>query len=224
MTRALAWVRKSKGDEDDIGLQKQREEVFALADELADDVDKLDLGVQTGFSTLSRDGDGLINQQEEVQNAREKLETGEYDYLVAWDDRRVCRDEYYAVIKLACDSGNVDRVFVADIDEGDMGHEVRRKVEEHVKQEEIEKARAAVNERLERGYDHGRPPFGFEYDDEGKHWVPNEKFETARNIIHAIEERGETWAEVRERTGASDGAIDRILKNKDRYMKGEQEA
>jgi len=43
MSSALAWVRKSKGDDSDIGLQEQRDVVGALADELADDVVTLDL-------------------------------------------------------------------------------------------------------------------------------------------------------------------------------------
>jgi len=217
MTTALAWIRKSKGGEDDIGLQTQRREVQALADELADDVDVLDLGVQTGFSSLSRDGEDLLDRQTEVQTARENVENGEYEYLVAYDDTRVARDGYYKVLKHACAQGGAQTVYVAEIDEDGMGHGVRREVEKHVKQEEIEKSRAAVRERLERGYDHGRPPYGFEYDEEGKYWVHNENFETARNIILA-RETGDTYKEIRERTGVPDGTIARILDRKEMYQ------
>ena len=54
MSRALVWVRKSKGDESDVGLEEQRELVAALADDIADEVETLDLGVHTGFSTMTR--------------------------------------------------------------------------------------------------------------------------------------------------------------------------
>ena len=53
MSKALAWIRKSKGNDDDVGLEDQRENVPALAAELADEVEKLDLGVQTGFSSMT---------------------------------------------------------------------------------------------------------------------------------------------------------------------------
>lgn len=57
MTRALAWIRKSKGSDDDIGLEIQRDDVAAAATEIADDIDTLDLGIQSGFSTITRDAD-----------------------------------------------------------------------------------------------------------------------------------------------------------------------
>lgn len=111
MTRALRWVRKSKGSDDDIGLEKQRETTAALSDELANDVEDLDLGVHTGFSSMTReDDDGLLYQNARVVEAVERIREGEYDYLVAYDDRRVCRDEYFSVIKHACVEGDCEIV------------------------------------------------------------------------------------------------------------------
>lgn len=49
MSRALAWIRKSKGKESDVGLEEQRELVRALADDLTDEAELLDLVVHTGF-------------------------------------------------------------------------------------------------------------------------------------------------------------------------------
>jgi len=54
MSKALAWIRKSKGDDGDIGLEDQRELVRGLAEEIAENVDVLDLGIHTGFSPISR--------------------------------------------------------------------------------------------------------------------------------------------------------------------------
>ena len=101
-TRALAWIRKSKGKDDDVGLELQREKVPALAEEVADAVEELDLGVHTGFSIHERDKDEpRIDANEDVQTALERLEDGRYDYLVAWDDTRVARDAFFSQVQAA---------------------------------------------------------------------------------------------------------------------------
>lgn len=70
---------------------------------LADEVETLDLGVHTGFSSMTRDeSDGLVNQNEDVLEAVERIRSGEFDYVAAWDDRRICRDEYFTIIQYAC--------------------------------------------------------------------------------------------------------------------------
>ena len=187
MSNALAWIRKSKGDDDDIGLEAQRRQVATLADELADSVDTLDLGVQTGFSSMTRDGDGLLDDREDVTNAVSRLRAGEYEYLVAYDDRRICRDGYFEVIRHACVEGDCQLAYVGDVADDDLTHDIKRRVERDTKEEEIEKARAAIEERQAKGYDHGRPKFGMEYDDAGEYQVPAENFDVVREILRRRE-------------------------------------
>jgi hypothetical protein len=187
MSRALVWIRKSKGSDDDIGLQKQREEVPALAGQLAEQIDLLDLGVHTGFSTMTRDGSDLLDQNPDVQSKVDDLEDGRYDYLVAWDDRRICRDEYLNVIQYAAQSGNAEFVYVGDVQEDDLTFDLKRRIERDTKEEEIEKSRQAVQERLERGYDHGRPRFGMTYDENSRYQVPGDDFETVLEILERAE-------------------------------------
>ncbi|MDB2245189.1 hypothetical protein PM076_14600 [Halorubrum ezzemoulense] len=77
MSRALAWIRKSKGDDDDVGLEEQREVVPSLAAELADEVERLDLGVHTSFSTMTRDDEAdLLDQNERVTERVDELQSG----------------------------------------------------------------------------------------------------------------------------------------------------
>lgn len=84
MSKALAWIRKSKGDESDIGLKEQRELVRALANDVADEVEVLDLGIHTGFSTMTRDDPaGLLDQNKDVQEHVDELQAGEYSHLIA---------------------------------------------------------------------------------------------------------------------------------------------
>lgn len=48
---------------------------------------------------MSRDDTGHLDQDPRVQKVVEDIEADEYDYLAAYDDRRICRDDYLAVIE-----------------------------------------------------------------------------------------------------------------------------
>ena len=100
MSKAPAWIRKSKGDDDDVGPEDQRELVQGFAKDAADEVEVLDLWIHTGFSTMTRDNSaGLLDKNDRVQVCVSDLEAGEYSHLVVWDDRRICRDEHFSVIQ-----------------------------------------------------------------------------------------------------------------------------
>lgn len=222
MSKALAWIRKSKGSDDDIGLEMQREQVPGLAEELADEVDPLDLGVHTGFSSMSRDDDaGLLDQNDRVQQAVEKLEAGEYDYLVAYDDRRVCRDEYLRVIEYACKQGGCEFVYVGDVEEDDLAYDIHRRVERQTKEEEITKAKAALAERERKGYDQGRPPFGLQFDADGKYWVPDEDFDIARRVIE-LRDDDVPYREVRAKTGVPPSTAHGIMERREKYQEAKE--
>jgi len=210
MSNALAWIRKSKGDDDAIGLQQQRQQVAARADELADDVTTLDLGIQTGFSTLSRTDGDMLDDHPEVQTTIDDLRAGEYDHLVALDDRRICRDGYLEVIKHACTAGDCTIEYVRDIATDDLTHDIKRRVDRDTKEAEIEKSRAAVRERQARGYDHGRPKFGMEYDADGHYQVPGEDFSRVVAILEARAE-GATFETIAESVGVATSTAHKVV-------------
>lgn len=199
MSSALEWIRKSKGSDDDIGLQEQRDRVNTLADELAEESEAVDLGIQTGFSTLSRDSDAgqLLDEHPEVLAAVDRLREGTYDYLVAFDDRRICRDGYLEVIRHAARSGGAEIVYVADVVEDDLTHDIKRRIERDTKEEEIDKSIQAIEARKERGYDHGRPKFGMTYDEHGHYQVPGEEFDKVREIFRRRAD-GQSFATISE--------------------------
>jgi len=222
MSKALAWIRKSRGSDDDIGLEEQRDVVTKLAHELADEVEVFDLGVHTGFSSLTRDDDSdLIDQNEGVLNVVEQLRSGEYDYLVAFDDRRICRDGYLTIITYACKQGDVEIAYVADVAEDELTHDMYRLFERVTKQEEIRKAKSALQRRRENGYDEGRPKWGTTYDADGKYLVPDP--ETFPDVLTAIEmaeseEPGYSYRDIVERTSIeSVGTLKNILDRRDWY-------
>jgi hypothetical protein len=222
MTTALAWIRKSKGSEDDVGLEEQREKVPALADELADDVEVFDLGVHTGFSTMTRDDPaGLLDQNERVTDMVERLRDGEYSHLVAIDDRRICRDEYFSVIEYACIQGDCEIVYVADVDTDDLTFSLKRRIERDTKEEEIEKSRQAIEAKKKRGDDLGRPKFGMTYNDAGTEQVPGDDFETVREILR-YNRMGKTLREIEDLTGVSKSTVANVLDRRQWYVQKEK--
>ena len=224
MSKALAWIRKSKGDDSDIGLQEQREVVGALADDLADDVVTLDLGVHTGFSSMTRDDPaGLLDQNERVTERVDELEAGAYDYLVAYDDRRVCRDEYFSVIQYAATKGDAEIVYVGDVNEDDLTFDLKRRIERDTKEEEIEKSRRAIERRKEQGYDHGRPRFGMTYDERGEYQVPGEEFDTVLDIFRH-DRNDKSRREIAAAVDVPAATVHRVLDRREWYVEREQMA
>ena len=218
MSRALAWIRKSKGDDSDVGLEHQRELIRALAEDVASEVDVLDLGIHTGFSTMTRnDPAGLLDQNERVQSRVNELETGTYSYLVAWDDRRICRDEYFSVIQYAAKQGNTEIVYVGDVNDDDLTFDLKRRIERDTKEEEIKKSRQAVERRRERGYDHGRPRFGMTYDADGHYQIPGEDFDTVLDIFQ-YDQNGMSRREIAEEVEVPLGTVQNVLDRQQWYV------
>jgi DNA invertase Pin-like site-specific DNA recombinase len=224
MSKALAWIRKSKGDDDDIGLEEQRELVRALAKDVADEVKVLDLGIHTGFSMMTRDDPaGLLDQNERVQECVGKLEAGEYSHLVAWDDRRICRDEYFSVVQYAARQGDAEIVYVGDVNEDDLTFDLKRRIERDTKEEEIEKSRRAIERRKEQGYDHGRPRFGMTYDDAGHYQVPGEDFDTVLEIFRH-DRNGKSRREIAKSVDVPLATVQNVLDRHDWYLERENMA
>jgi hypothetical protein len=224
MSKALAWIRKSKGDDDDIGLEDQRELVRRLAEDIADHVEVLDLGIHTGFSSMTRDDPaGLLDQNERVQDCVGRLEAGEYSHLVAWDDRRICRDEYFSVIQYAATQGDAEIVYVGEVNEDDLTFDLKRRIERDTKEEEIKKSRRAIKRRKERGYDHGRPRFGMTYDDAGHYQVPSDEFDTVLEIFQ-LDNAGESRREIADTVDVPVATIQNVLNRREWYLAREQTA
>ena len=224
MSKALAWIRKSKGDDDDIGLEDQRELVRRLAEDIADHVEVLDLGIHTGFSSMTRDDPaGLLDQNERVQDCVGRLEAGEYSHLVAWDDRRICRDEYFSVIQYAATQGDAEIVYVGEVNEDDLTFDLKRRIERDTKEEEIKKSRRAIKRRKERGYDHGRPRFGMTYDDAGHYQVPSDEYDTVLEIFQ-LDSAGESRREIADTVDVPVATIQNVLNRREWYLAREQTA
>lgn len=226
MSRAAIFIRKSQGDEDDVSLQLQRSHVGELARGLADDVEEIDLGVHTGFSIHMRpDSEERIDTNDDVLTLLENLRAGEYDYLCAWDDTRLARDQFYWELKRAALVGGCTLAFVEEPPDDELTFRVQRAVESDVKRREIEKSRAALEERQQQGHDQGRPPFGLTYDDAGERWVPDREsedgdrseFQKALDVVKA-RENGLSWRDIASETGVHKDTARNIWDRRDRYL------
>jgi hypothetical protein len=218
MSRAVCIYRQSQGTDDSVSLSIQREEVRALADELADDIDEIDLGVHTGFSSLTKDLDeDPVDMHPEMQSLEDDLRDGKYDYLLAYDYTRICRDDYYSEIKRRAKQGGCELIFVDGEDNDDLGSDVERTVEKHIKQKEIAKSKQAVEHRMEAGHYQGRPPFGLTLDDAGERLVPGDSFDSALEVLRR-RDQDESYRSIADAIEEmSRSKARRIVQNRERY-------
>lgn len=217
MTKALYWIRKSEGSDDDVGLNQQRELLKELAHEYADEVEKLDLGVFTGFSRSSADDlplkEEFIDDHPDVQKVLDRIRDGEFDHLVAWDDTRIARDEFYSVIEYTCRNAGCEIVFYEELPDDPMVNDVRRIVEYYVKLNEMKKAQKAKIRMQEQGRPDGRPPYGLRYSADKTELVPDEdEWDEVVRILQLADE-GESQRGIARQVEPSRSTVRRVLGN-----------
>lgn len=218
MTTTAAYVvRQSQGDDDSMSLRQQREEVGALARDLADDAECFDLGVHTGFSTLSRGPDETtVEDHPAMERLLDGLRAGAYDYLVAYDDTRLARDGFLQVVAHAAETGGCVLRFVADVQLGDLAGDVRRVVEREVKQNEIRKARAAFEQWADESEHVGRPPYGLQYGPDKRTLVPGDDFSAVCSALDMLD-AGATYQQIETATGVPKSTVGRLTDRRELY-------
>jgi len=139
MTEVATLVRQSQGSEDSISLELQREQTMARALELGDDEPhRVDLGVHTGFSIFVKQPDQeRLDDNDQVLDLLDRLGAGEFDYLVAHDDTRVARDQFYWVLVWHARRGGCSVEFIEDVPSDDLTFRVGRVVEAEMKRKEM---------------------------------------------------------------------------------------
>lgn len=211
MSKSAYIIRQSQGTDDSISLGVQREQVPALAESLADETHAIDLGNHTGFSIHTKDRDEeRIDAHPEIQQLLEDVEAGEYDYVVAYDDTRIARDDFFAEFKRAVKLGDAEFAFVAEVTQDDLGFSVRRTVETHIKQQEIAKAREAIDRRMADGKWQGGAPFGTHFPDkEDDLQKDDSEWPTLARVFELLD-REVPYSEIAAKTGLSKGGISKI--------------
>lgn len=221
MSSAIGYTRLSQ--KSDTSIERQKRHIREYAD-------------SNGFTleTIYDDGErssGFDENREEYQLLRDRVQSEGLVAVIVNDKRRLARD-FDETMRLVLDLREYD-VAAHTFHEGvlDLSDPVQAAVEvlqaasEHeAKKKEIERAREAVQERLDRGYDHGRPPIGFRFDDAGEQWVPDREGQFP-DVVEAIRmvEDGQTYREVKDKLGIAPSTMSGVMDRKERYLQERKE-
>lgn len=216
MNSAIGYTRLSQ--DSDTSIDRQTRHIREYADER-------DLTLEHIYDDGERSS-GFDESREEYQRLRDRIQSGEIMAVIVNDKRRLARD-FDETMRLVLDLREHD-VEAHTFQEGriDLSDPVQAAVEvlqaasEHeAKKKEIKRAREAVQDRIDNGYDHGRPPLGFRFDDAGEHWVPDRegRFSDVVEAIRMVED-GATYRDVQEELGISSSTMSGVMKRRDRYL------
>lgn len=216
MSSAIGYTRLSQ--DSDTSIDRQKRHIRTYADENG-------LTLKAIYDDGERSS-GFDESREEYQRARDRVQSGEIEAVIVNDKRRLARD-FDATMRLVLDLREHD-VEAHTFQEGklDLSDPVQAAVEvlqaasEHeAKKKEIGRAREAVQERIENGHDHGRPPIGFQFDEAGEQWVPDRegRFPDVVEGIQMVEE-GATYRDVQEELGIAPSTMSSVMKRRDRYL------
>lgn len=221
-TVAAFFVRSSQGSADKISLSIQEEKCRARAEELADRVVEINLGIHTGFSAhVKPHAEERIDTNETVLQFVKVLREGVYDYVVAYDPRRIARDEYLFEITRAARLGEAEFSFInAHVDDiDDPLFPVMHVFEAATKRHEMFRAAEALARREENDLPTGRPPKGLKYNGDKTTLVPDDEFEAVLAIIALIDADGCSYTDiVRAGLAPSKGTITGIKDKRSLYL------
>jgi DNA invertase Pin-like site-specific DNA recombinase len=214
---AVGYTRLSQ--ESDTSIERQTTHIQEYADEQG--------WTLTTIYDEGQRASGFDTDREKYEWLLTDLRSGAVDVLVTNDKRRLARD-VDEVMRLVPDLREHGVEYHTHQDGHiDLSDPIRAAIEivsaaaaHEEKLAEIEKAKQAVDERLSNGYDHGRPPTGFRFDDDGQFWVPDRGGEFER-VIEAIEmvDDGATYEAVEDELGISPGTMTGILDRREMYEK-----
>jgi DNA invertase Pin-like site-specific DNA recombinase len=226
MTRTAIYARVST-DEQSLDVQKQNCWDYCN-DELG--IEPKNIDVYTDKATganISRDG------YDELMNA---AASGDVDRVVVKEVSRIARNmrDLNETVGKLCDDHDAS-VHVLDsgleINEHDrdtgvfddrmvlqflgMAAELEYKLT-------VERTKAGVQAAKEAGKHMGRPPFGFDTNNDG-YLVPNEDYDTALTVIEMVEEDGESIRHTSRYTGVARATIRNILDREDLYLGNDEQ-
>jgi len=222
MTDCWGYVRISQEGRD-TSIEKQKQ---SLRDYCA----KRDLDLITTLND-GKNTSGFNTDRERYQILTDRIESGEAEAVVVRDRARLSRDfdERLRLITLfrstdaelhVVEAGG--EIELQDVQTAAM-EAVHAAMDHAKKMAEIERARDAINERMEKDYDHGRPKFGMEYDDDGHYQVPAENFDTVREILRRRED-GQSLPAIAEAVDVARSTVASVCDRREWYAeRGELE-
>ena len=168
---------------------------------------------------------GFDDDRPAYNEMMEHVRTGEVNAVVVRDRTRLGRDKHLRMehfSRMARLGVELHTVEDGHVDPEDPTALLREAMyaqqHDESKREEIKKAKAETQRRIENGYDHGRPRFGMTYDDEGKYQVPGEEFDTVLEVLQARSD-GKTYRKIESEIGVSRSTAQKIISRREWYVK-----
>lgn len=211
MTDAWGYVRLSQDGRDD-SLDEQMRQIR----EYCREHERLQL------RTTNNDGEntsGFNPDRDGYQQIREAIREQRVDAIVSRDRARLSRDfDDRLELLLELRANDVEwhvieaggRLGVQDTQNAGM-EAIHAMTDDMKKRIEIQRARAAMEERQERGCYQGSTPFGLKFHDDGCHLQKSQKWSTLREIFELKNDHGVTA--IAQRVGVPKGTVSRILDN-----------
>lgn len=218
---AVGYIRLSQ---DGKSLDRQRRDVETYADEHGYTLDEI---YNEGKRTSGFDAD-----RPEYTALLAHVEEGNVDVVTVPNLSRLSRDRKERLrLLLDVDAAGVQvhsvelgRAVDLDDDWALVHQSIRATTDDVEKRKEIERSKRATQERITNGYDHGRPPYGLTYDDDGHYWVPDRGSDEYQTAVTCIQLRDDecSWREIADATDVSKDTARRICERRERYLPREE--
>lgn len=214
---AWGYVRLSQDGRDGT-LEGQKEQIrdYVRASEELELITTLNEGKNTS---------GFNSDRSRYQRIKSKVQNNELDAIVVRDRKRLNRDfDERVSFDLLCRQNAVEIHVVEE--RGRIGLDqplqfslevIQAAVDHKSKIAEIERAKSAVQERQEKGYWQGRPPFGLEFDANGQFLVPGNEFETALEVLELASE-DVSYYEIEKETDVPTSTVGKIVDKAEMYL------
>jgi DNA invertase Pin-like site-specific DNA recombinase len=219
MTTAIGYTRLSQDSDTSIDRQKRHIREYC---------ERESIGLQ-GILNDGQYSSGFDTDRSEYQQVRDRVRSGEIDAVVVNDRTRIGRD-YDERMRFILDLREYDVELHTRKGRVDLSNPTNVAVEgvhaakdDEGKREEIEKAKEATEERLEQGYDHGRPPFGLTFDEDGHYWVPGDDFDAALEVLEMRDDGASYRAIAEEIDEVGRESARGILQRREKYEKHQDE-
>ena len=171
---------------------------------------------------------GFDTDRPEYQALLDHLATGAGDAVIVPNLSRLSRDRKERLRLLldvdaagvAVHSVELGRAIDLDDDWALVQQSIQATTDDVEKRKEIERSKRATQERIDNGYDQGRPPFGLTFDDNGHYWVPDrdsDAFPTAVRCIR-LRQEGHSWRDIADTTDVARNTVRRIYDRRERYL------
>jgi len=217
MKNAWGYVRLSQDGREGT-IEQQKEDIRDYADRVAS------LQLVTTLNDGKRTS-GFDSSREKYNTLKSKIASGNVGAVIVRDRARIARDfDERLRFVLLCRDNNVavhiveeNRTMQVD-NPMQVGVEaIQAAVDHKSKTAEIERSKSAVKERVEDGHWQGRPPFGFKLNDEKTDIVPDEKFETALEVL-SMRDDGSSYREISDELSVPTSTIGSILDRQEMYQ------